>query len=180
MSKVGISFPKGRFKRNAFTLLELLIVILLLSIFAFLIFGTMKQNARTEEALSLEHLSEIMRKNGGQELVCIDDCRECFYLDEHHQTKKAPIRLSPVKAYRVGRHGEGVRLEFGRMHDKKICLRLRSRSNGSLDQMILESKGSFYFIPAFFEETKKFSSLEDAVDYWLKDQQLLRDRGEYY
>jgi len=168
--------------RNAFTLLELLIVVLLLSLFAFMVFGVMKRQVRTPVVSRVTELRQLLKGKGpgARELLCIDGCRRCMIRERGGKIRNLATHLPPLSAYGVDTSGQPRHLEFGRWHDKKICLRFGMRGNGSNDQMILESGGSYYFVPAYFGGIEKFESLEAARDRWLRDAYRLRDRGDYY
>jgi len=168
--------------RRAFTLLELLIVILLLSIFAFMVFGSMKRQARKPSEPKVTELRRLVRQEGtgDRELFCVDECRRCMIRERGGKERTFAVHFPPLVAYGLDRGGQPRRLEFGRWHDKKVCLRFWMRANGSNDQMILESGGSYYFVPAYFGTIETFGTLEAARDRWLRDADALRDRGDYY
>ena len=168
--------------RGAFTLLELLIVILLLSLFAFLVFGTMKRQASQPKQPKVSQIREILAKGAGrdQELVCLENCRKCFFLDGEHRMRETGIHFPPMRAYILDPSDQAREPDFGRWKDKRICLRIRGYANGSMDQMILESEGVFYFFPAYFGKVERFKTLGEAVDYWLRNRDLFHDQGDYY
>jgi len=182
MSEIGIPLSSGSCRREAFTLLELLIVILLLSLFTFLIFGAMKRQAAQTKQPKIPQIREILAKDVGRdrELVCFENCQKCFFLEADHRLRGAGIRLPLLKAYIIDSNEETKEVDFGRWQDKKVCLRIRGYGNGSMDQMILESEALYYFLPAYFGEVKQFKSLGEAADYWLRNQGFFKDRGDYY
>jgi len=167
--------------RRGFTLLELLIVILLLSLFAFLVFSSVKQGVRRTASPSLLQLKETLSaQKGERELVCIEGCRRCFWLLPGGREEETSLHYGPLEAYRIDSFGQATAVEFGRWHDRKVCLRLRRYANGSTDRMILKDDEGAYYLPGFFGKVRRFESVEEAVEFAQKGQNLLRDRGDYY
>ena len=186
MSEVEISVPSGSFGRGkkGFTLLELLIVILLLSLFAFLVFGAMERQSRKPVHPKISQIPQLLRQGDRpgteRELVCLEKCQRCFFLGTDHETQESAIRFPPLRAYIVDPFDQAAIVDFGRWKDKAVCLRIRNYSNGSLDRMILESEGKFYYIPSYFGKVETFDTLSAAVDRWLRGRDLFHDRGDYY
>jgi hypothetical protein len=175
-------FSSSPDRRRAYTLLELLIIIVLLSLFALLVFGSMK---RTKPAGGVEGVPGIKRliqkENGGEgDLVCVEKCGRCFFVGEDLQPIEIAIDLPPMTAYAIDESGNAESLDFGRFHDKKICLRFRYFPNGSTSQMILKTQSAVYFVPAFFGEVLTFKKIDEAAKYWMRNSRMLHDRGEFY
>jgi hypothetical protein len=158
-----------------------LIVILLLSLFAFLVFGAVKRRAVEPERPKVSQIRELLTREGGErELVCIENCQRCFFLGSDHQLHESALHFPPIAAYIVDPSDQAVRLEYGRWRDKPVCLRIRAYANGSVDRMILESEGKFYFIPSYFGAVEEFPGLGEATERWLQHRGLFQDRGDYY
>jgi len=139
--------------RQAFTLVELLLAIFLVGLFAYFVFATPTK------------------------------CKECYYVTNLAKPQNAPMPLVlNVKAeYILDRNSNPEKLELGRFDDKKVCMRLRHYKNGSISQVILDLGDKFLFIPSYFGKGKEFNSLNEAVSWWVKDSQnSLRSRGEWY
>ena len=171
-----------REKSRAFTLLELLIVILLLSLFAFLVFSSMKDSTKQIVHPGIPQIKKLFSQADyhEQELVCIQGCSKCFFLGNDRQLSQSEVRFQPIQAYIVDSSEEAKHIDFGRWKDKRVCLRIHRYSNGSFDQMILENGGVYYFIPAYFGKIEQFHSLEAAIEYWLRNRDLMKERGDYY
>ena len=52
--------------------------------------------------------------------------------------------------------------------------------NGSSTQLILKNEEGSYFLPAFFGDPQRFSTPEEAKEYWLKNTTLASDSGAFY
>lgn len=172
---------------KGFSLIELLIVILIVSIVYFLGFEGVEIGKKKPQALTPLNLkSNIVSSelfSGQGTLLCINQCRSCYIRDgisSGFQEYTSPIDLSNIKAYTLDKHESLTRIEYGRYQDAKICLIMDFYNNGSSTQVILENDGGAYFLPAFFGEPKVFSSPEEAKDYWLRYSTAVSDNGEFF
>jgi prepilin-type N-terminal cleavage/methylation domain-containing protein len=173
--------------RKGFSLIELLIVILIISIVYFLGFsGVEERGSRTKALTPLNLKSAIMKSDiftGEATLLCIDECRSCYLrkgIDSTFQAYKSNIDLRKIQAYTLDERESLLRLEYGRYQDKKICLILDFYKNGSSTQIILKNESGVYFLPAFFGTPQKVDSLKNAKDLWLKNSDLVSNSGDFY
>jgi len=173
--------------KKGFTLVELLIVVLLVSLIYFLGFSNIKLAKKEPKALSPLNLKETISasKNftGQLSLLCVNKCKTCLLrhdISSGYQPYSHGIDLTDIKAYTIDSRNSLMQIEYERYDDKKVCLRMDFYPNGSSTQIILENKEGAYFLPAYFEKAKKFASVEDAKDYWLENTQLVSDGGEFY
>ncbi len=172
---------------KGFSLIELLIVIIIISIVYFLGFSGVemgKQNPRALTPLNLK--STIMKSDiftSEATLICIDKCRSCYLrkgVGSAFQPYEHGIDLKNTQAYTLDARESLLRLEYGRYQDQNICLRLDFYKNGSSTQIILKNESGVYFLPAFFGSPQKVDSLEDAKDLWLKNSDLASNSGDFY
>ena len=175
------TFHKG------FTLVELLIVVLVLSLVYAIGFRNIKFTKPEPKALTPLNLKKNIissKKFTGQiTLLCVDKCKTCLLrkdITSAYQPYSNAINLTEIKAYTIDARNTLVRIEYERYDDKKVCLKMDFYPNGSSTQIILENAQGAYFLPTYFEEAKKFKSPEDAKEYWLKNTQLVSDGGEFY
>lgn len=182
-----MSYAKRYEMNKGFSLVELLIVILIVSIVYFLGFEGVEIGEKKPKALSPLNLkSNIISSELFEEkatLLCIDQCRTCYVRDDvtaAFQEYTSPIDLTDIKAYTIDSYEALKRIEYGRYQDEKICLLMDFYTNGSSTQIILENDTGTYFLPAFFGEPKEFSSPEKAKEYWLRDSTLASDSGDFY
>jgi len=167
--------------RSGFSLIELLIVIALVSLFGFMVFGFMKRTELKKDPYTIKNLKEIFHASTDAELVCINKCAQCFVVTSGHtNTYKVSSKLKEIDAYIVDRSDSPQKIDFGRMDDHPVCLRFRYYANGSTSQMILESEGKFFYFPSYFGEVSMHDSLENAADAWIENSKLLTSKGNYY
>jgi len=173
--------------RKGFSLLELLIVILLISVVYFLGFEGVEIDEKKPKALTPLNLKSTIVSsesfNGKATLLCVDECRSCYLRDDvtsGFTAYESPIDLTNIQAYTLDRYESLSSIEYGRYQDKKICLVMDFFENGSATQIILKDKKGTYFLPAFFGEPQRFSSLQEAKEHWLRNSQVVSDSGAFY
>lgn len=177
--------PKIESKNQAaFTLLELLIVILLISIFYYLVSATFKKEKRASNILTIKNINKYPLKHLprlGAELICIDDCKRCFiYNYDTYKIVNINSKLSKLKAYIVDSDKEPIKIDFGRLKDKSICLRYRYYPNGSSSQMIIKMDNRYYYIPSYFGKIKEYPSLMEAINRYRWIEGKFTDNSDYY
>lgn len=172
---------------NGFSLIELLIVIIIISIVYFLGFSSIEKQLNTTKALTPLNLKKSIINSdsfqGSGTLVCINKCKSCYIrkdINSPFQEYKNKINLKNIEAYTLDSQDSLQEIEYGRYQDEKICLMLQFYPNGSSTQIILKQDNSVYFLPAFFDKTQKVDSLNDAKDLWLKENSLVSNHGDFY
>jgi prepilin-type N-terminal cleavage/methylation domain-containing protein len=163
-----------------FSLIELIIVILIASLFAALVFNNVMFDSKKTEKVGIQRLKEAATQYPGDaQLVCIDECQHCT-IAHGNKANEIESRLRPLTAYILDDSNNAQEIDFGRAEDKKICLRFRYYANGSTSQMILESGDRFYFIPSYFGEVEIFDDLEGAVERWRRYRDQLDSMGGFF
>ena len=172
---------------KGFSLIELLIVILIVSIVYFLGFEGIELGKKKPKPLSPLNLkSNILSSesfSGETTLLCINECRSCYIrqgVTSAFEEYTSAIDLTKIKAYTLDKDEALTRIEYGRYQDKQICLLMDFYNNGSSTQIILQNDEETYFLPAFFGEPQVFSSPQEAKEHWLENSRSLSDSGVYY
>jgi len=181
--------PKQKIDKihKGFSLIELLVVIIIISIVYFLGFSGVEMGKQKPKALTALNLKSTIMKSDlfTQEatLLCIDKCRSCYLREgvgSAFQAYEHGIDLKDTQAYTLDARESLHLIEYGRYQDKKICLILDFYRNGSSTQIILKNENGVYFLPAFFGTPQKADSLEDAKELWLKNSDLVSNSGDFY
>lgn len=172
--------------KEGFTLVELLLAIFLVGLLSYFVFSGVGDTSKPKEVVTISNLPRVLQKNlvGDGELVCVNNCSKCFYITNSPKVQNAPLPM-PLKVtneYILDKNDNPQKIELGRLDDNKVCMRLRHYKNGSISQVILEVNGEFIFLPSYFGEGKKFGSLSDATNYWLKESQdaALDSKSSWY
>jgi len=64
--------------KRGFTLLELIVVILLLSLLSFLVVSSVKKASLKKEVIDIPHIKNLVKGEGGAyELLCVRNCKRC-------------------------------------------------------------------------------------------------------
>ena len=173
--------------QKGFSLVELLIVIIIISLVYFLGFSNFEESDNKPKTLTALNLkSTIMKSNSFQgegTFLCIDECRSCYLrrsINSPYEAYENNIDLENITAYSLDVHDNLQKLDYGRYQDERVCLVLHFYTNGSSTQIILKQNDTVYFLPAFFDEPQKVDSIEEAKALWLKDSHLVTNRGEFY
>ena len=172
--------------QKGFSLIELLIVIIIISVVYFLGFSGIEKASTKQEALTPLNLKSSIEKSelflGEGTLMCINKCKNCYFrkdITTPYQKLESPLSLNNMETYTVDKDNNLLKLELGRYRDKKICLVLDFYKNGSSTQIILKEKNAVYFLPSFFGEPKEVNNIEDAKNLWLENSTLLSS-GTFY
>jgi len=179
-------FRKNTMKRG-FSLMELLLVIFIISIVYFLGFSGVEKREKQEPAITPLTLKKTIMNSalfqGEGTFLCIDDCTSCYFrkdIASPFEAYEGKLGLSKLKAYIINAEDSLHRMEYGRYQDNKICLVFHISPNGSSTQLILDTEDGTYFLPAYFGEPQKMTSVEAARDLWLKNTQVLSGQGDFY
>ena len=172
---------------KGFSLLELIVVVLIVSLIGFLVFSSAVKSQQRPEVLDPSTLQKTFRKaflgQGDVELFCINKCTECYVAQGKNITAyDGGIEFGKnVEIHLLDNDNHWVEMEeLGRVKDKKICLRYHLYPNGSTTQMVISNDQGVYFLPSYFGKSKKVADMEEAKELWIKDQYDLRDSGSYY
>jgi len=173
--------------KRGFSLIELLIVIIIISIVYSLGFDGIEIGKSKPKALTPLNLAQNIRAsknfNSQATLLCVEDCGTCYMrssISSAFVEYDSPIKLKNIEAYMVDSSDNIQKIDYKRYKDKKICLKMDFYANGSSTQIILKDDKKSYFLPSLFGEPKEFVELDDAKDYWLKTSMLLSDNGAFY
>jgi prepilin-type N-terminal cleavage/methylation domain-containing protein len=180
--KTLYSFHKG------FSLIELIVVVLLISLMGFLTFSSaIKSQQKQVEILDPTTLPTTLRDTfkgqGAIEFFCISKCKECYILQGGNITPyDGGINLGKdVEIHRLDNNDQFVKLdELGRIKDKKICFRFHLYPNGSTTQMVIVNNQGIYYLPSYFGKAKKVADMDEARTLWTNEDYSLRDSGSYY
>jgi len=173
--------------RKGFSLLELIVVVLIVSLIGFLVFSSAVKQQKRAEVLDPTTLQKTFRQSfqgqGDVELFCIKKCKECYVaIGKEIVAYDGGIEFGKnIEIHLLDKDNHLIHIEeLGRVKDKKICLRYHLYPNGSTTQMIISNDQGIYYLPSYFGKAKKVKDIEDAKELWIKDKYDLKDSGAYY
>jgi len=180
------SLPIPNFSK-AFTLIELIIVILIISLVGFMVFSEVVKQEQKVDTLKISNLSNTLRtlfqSDEDIEFFCIEKSTDCYIAKGANITPyEGNIALgTALKVYKMDKENHLVHVEeFGRIKDKKITLRYTLYANGSSTQMVLENNQGLYYFPSYFGEAQEVEDLDVAKELWIKPQYNIKDSGNFY
>jgi len=172
---------------KAFTLLELMVVIFIMSLVTAMVFSTFKRQERKPKVLDPTTLPTEFRTafkgQGEVELVCIGKCQECYVIKAQEiSAYEGELNLGKeVEVYLLDEDNHLVHIDdFGRIKDEKVCLRYHLYANGSTTQMVLKNSEGIYYLPSFFGKAQKVAQMDEAKELWIKEEYDLKDSGSFY
>lgn len=158
-------------KRSAFSLIELLIVVLIVGVvytLAISNFDNVKENKIKPTLLTLKSSLNELEKKKKAELICLDECKSCnVYIDGEVDGNLSEVYEDFLdeepKMYRYDQSFGLVRLKnrvvFNQEGiDEEVCFSLSVDRNGVSDQVIVEYKDRFYDFTPYFENTQVYRS----------------------
>ena len=180
-----ISYKQERYLstnlRGGFSLVELLIVIAIISLFGFFIFDSLKRSETKPKLSAIKDIKSILASSNEADLICIDKCSKCFIVTAGMKSiQEVPTLLKDMQAYTLDENDNPRKIEFGRFNDRPICLRFHQYSNGSTSQLILESQERFFYLPSYFGQVEEFETIDEATTRWLDNSDIPKDDGNYY
>ena len=173
--------------RSAFSLLELIVVVMIVSLVGFLVFSSaIKQQKKTED-LNPSTLPATFKKafrgQGDVELFCIKKSTECYVMKGKQITPyDGGIKFgNNIEIHTLDKDNHFVQQdELGRLKDDKIDFRFHLYPNGSSTQMVIVNDQGIYFLPSYFGKAKKVEDMEEAKELWIKSKYDLKDSGSFY
>ena len=166
---------------NAFTVFELLTVIVIVGILYYLVFSNFKTESQKKH-ISLKNIKDYLLKqyNGNRiDLICFKNESECIIkknseiVDHIHLFNNDDIRVYKVYGYNAYEY------TFPKYYDndsfKDVVFKYTINKNLSSSQYIVEYQDTFYYLDSYFQKTvKTFDDLVPATKEWLKNYEELK------
>ena len=172
---------------KGFSLIELLVVIMIVSMVYFLGFSGLEKPSSKKQALTPLTLKLALQKSHGSHtaitFMCLKGGEECFISKGDNlqfHPYKSPLNLHNIHAYAMQPNETLERVEYGRFHDKKVSFVFHIYPNNSSTQIVIEQNKHFYFLPSFFREPQEVDDLDQAEALWLQGSDVLDNSGDFY
>ena len=158
-------------QKKAFTLIELLLVVVIIGAVYGLVIGSMKEITDKEkhlDFLSLPAFLKQMHQNNHIALTCIDDCRSCALYIDGEKTRDIPPFMRDERTLRFWRFDANLgtqELRFTPLFDEDnrefdVCFNYEIFEDGSSSEMIIETKEYSYDYRGLTREVERHNSLQ--------------------
>ena len=164
-------------RHKAFTLMEIMVVIILIGIIYALMLAYMKPKKENVSLGITSPLRALLLPYWNHThlfMICEHKCEKCTIYDDNNSIIAKNI-LFPLKnidikdVYSFNGNGRLENEVFLRAlsSDEKICLRYDLYPNKSSSELFIENEnGSVFYFPPYFNTFRKFTSLQSAKDYF--------------
>ncbi len=165
--------------KKAFTLIEMMVVVILIGIIYSLVLTHGK--AKKKEMILFEEspfkaLLLPYWNHSKVSLVCINHCKKCYIYNQNlslvAKDIKLPVSYEDIDAiYTFATNGDIRKADFVQLDkqksDESVCLRYDLYPNLSSSELFIEEKNAtVLYMPAFFDKVVTFASIEDAKNYF--------------
>lgn len=158
-------------QKKAFTLIELLLVVVIIGVIYGLVINSMQRINDKEASLSFETLPsflETLYQQNHVAFVCIDNCRECAVYVDGEKVKEVDSFLQEERVLRFWRFDANLgtqELRFRPIFDEDdrefdVCFRYEIFKDGSSTEMIVETQKQSYDYRGLFHKVARFPSLQ--------------------
>ncbi len=177
-------------KRDAFTLFELMIVVVIIGIVYSLVLGRFdtKRYMKIAELGSLREIMRTKHKEGVRvDLYLYDNCEKSalFLNGEYQEDMKIDIKpkmFKNLKVYKSDQFANEREINFSPVviDDKlyKVCFQFTVFPNGSSSNYIVEQDGRYIIFPPYFEDVNQTNSLQEALTLFTHKNQKRIDSYE--
>lgn len=159
--------------RSAFTLIELVLVVILIGLVYGLAIDGIKKSGEPARRLTLHTLVDFMttqHRHNRLSLVCTDRCRTCTLYADGNATKRVEAFLDDsAQYYRFDHYLGSETLTWTPLFDENgreepVCFRYDLLPDGSRSEMLVEYGGEVFDLGGPFSPTAVYASLHEAVD----------------
>lgn len=159
-------------QKKAFSLIELLIVIVIMGVIYTLAINNFDKLNDKSKNLSLSNLKEYLKSQTYEKsvgLICLDKCLNCnLFIDSNKTTDIGEFLNEDVKRYRYDFLYGYVNIENNlffneRDTEEDVCFSYKLDKNGVGEQVLIEYKDKFYDFSEYFSDVKIYNSLDEAT-----------------
>ncbi len=162
--------------KKAFSLIELLIVIVIIGVVYTLSVGNFKKLSSNDEKtfslLSLKQYLQEMSYTKSAKILCLDDCSSCDIFLDDEKFNEEPIEGFLDKKVNIYRYNflTGVDEVEKKIYfnsegvEENICFSYSVDKRGVGDQVIVEFKDKIYDFSTYLGSIPVYDSLEELVD----------------
>ena len=159
-------------KKGAFSLIELIIVIVIMGVVYTLSVNSFKKMGEKSSSVNLGNLKEYLisqKPKKSAKILCLDDCSSCDILVDGIKTAVLDDMLDDsVVSYRY-EYLTGVQESMKEVYFNEddvqgsVCFSYGVDFKGVGDQVLVEFKEKVYDFTNYLQATKKYESMEEAI-----------------
>lgn len=166
----------SKLKRDAFSLIELLIVVVIMGVVYSLAIGKFKNMEDGKIEVTLKNLKEHLNRYPHKkrvELLCLDDCSNCdIFVDGKKLTKENSLddfiddSIAVYKYdFNLGLTEIKKRVYFNSQNvEEDVCFSFSVDNKGVGDQVLVEFKNSVYDFSTYYASTPVYNSIQEAIN----------------
>lgn len=157
--------------RQAFTLIELMLVVLIIGLIYGLSLGGLKQYGKVSNThVTPLTLQTFLKGHGpGSELLCTEECNVCaIYRDGEKIDEVDPFIDAADTVHRFDHRYGSVSVTFAPRFDAQgvevpVCFEYAYLPDGTFPRLMLQHRDHVYVYPSYFGEVSQFESVDEAV-----------------
>ncbi len=174
--------------RGGFTLVELLVVLVIVSLTTLLVLSqNLKDSAPSKPDLKniREFLASFREGKEKITLIAYDECKKLAILKNSLFFKQIDTDIidKDVEVFRLDAFLNPVRVKFTPFVHKEeiyeVCFRADLFPNGSISSYIVKNGNRFYVFKPFFEKIESVSTLKEALKIFVNEK-YMPFYGNYY
>jgi prepilin-type N-terminal cleavage/methylation domain-containing protein len=158
-------------QKRAFTLLELLLVVVIIGVIYGLVINSMQKINDKESVLGFESLPTFMRtfhQRNHVALICTDNCKACALYVDGEKVKDVDPFMEKERVLRFWSYDANIgarELRFTPIFDEDdrefdVCFRYEIFKDGSSSEMIIETQKKSYDYRGLLRPPTRYSSLQ--------------------
>jgi len=160
-------------KKQGFTLIELMIVIVIIGVVYVLAITSLKTMGDKSKNLTLKNLPEFMNSIHSHDdllLTCIDNCKSCYlFRDGKFDDNIDPFIDEDIRIYKYDVNLGANEITFTPFFDEEgrefdVCFKYELSREGVHSEMAVETESKIISYPSYFGEVKEYKSVEDYVE----------------
>jgi len=161
-------------KIKAFTLTEILIVLLIISVtFIVIPHINIKEN-QTNSLLNLKEKLNSYKFNKTLSIKCINNCKNCLIFANDKKIDEIKLFNDEITVYNLNLEEKNFDdIEIG-FENKRVCFELNLNSLKRFNRFIVEYKEKYYLFDPI-NQTKVFDSFNEIEDYYKNFQDEIKD-----
>jgi len=165
----------NKFTKKGFTLIEIIIVIILISVIYYLTFANFNTTQAKVDKINLFNLKQTLKKmnfNDKVSLKCIDNEKvECFFVvDGTIQNERFTGLFDKCPTvYEYSRHQKVIYfddVELERLETLPICFEYELKKSGQGSQMFVETENNVYIYDNILDKPTKIDYINDVSVYF--------------